>query len=104
MRTTIENLKISRSRKWFTVLWLIRQRIVCMRRSRRKMVSRRTDGRIRGDYRRSEYAMKIVQMTLPLVVLFLSATLANAEGEEPLKLEKSIELPGVVSRIDHISI
>ena len=38
------------------------------------------------------------------VLLFLSATLAKAQGTEPLKLEKTIELPGVRGRIDHMSI
>jgi len=48
--------------------------------------------------------MKMGQMMLPLLVLFLSPIAAKAQGEEPLKLEKSIELPEVVGRIDHMSI
>lgn len=38
------------------------------------------------------------------VLLFLSATLAKAQGTAPLKLEKTIELSGVQGRIDHMSI
>lgn len=38
------------------------------------------------------------------VLLFLSATVAQGQGTAPLKLEKTIELPGVQGRIDHMSI
>jgi hypothetical protein len=37
-------------------------------------------------------------------LLFLSATLAKAQANDPLKLEKTIELPEVQGRIDHMSI
>src|SRR5437899_394175 len=36
--------------------------------------------------------------------LFLSATLAKAQANEPLKLEKTIQLPDVQGRIDHMLI
>lgn len=49
--------------------------------------------------------MKINRTTLPaLLMLLLSATVAKAQGTTPLKLEKSIELPEVVGRIDHMSL
>ena len=38
------------------------------------------------------------------MLLFLSATLAKAQANEPLKLEKTIQLPDVQGRIDHMSI
>jgi DNA-binding beta-propeller fold protein YncE len=38
------------------------------------------------------------------MLLVLTAASAKAQTSEPLKLEKSIELPGVQGRIDHISI
>jgi DNA-binding beta-propeller fold protein YncE len=38
------------------------------------------------------------------VLLFLAATLARAQKIEPLKLEKSIPLPEVQGRIDHLSL
>ena len=38
------------------------------------------------------------------ILLLLSATLMRAQANEPLKLEKTIELPGVQGRIDHMSI
>jgi len=38
------------------------------------------------------------------MMLFLSATLIKAQANEPLKLEKTIELPEVQGRIDHMSI
>src|SRR5215471_18933882 len=38
------------------------------------------------------------------IMLLLSATLAEAQTTEPLKLEKKIELPEVQGRIDHMSI
>ena len=38
------------------------------------------------------------------ILLFLSATLARPQSTEPLKLEKTIELPDVQGRIDHMSI
>ena len=38
------------------------------------------------------------------ILLLLSATLTRAQGNEPLKLEKTIPLPGVQGRIDHMSI
>ena len=37
------------------------------------------------------------------ILLFLSATLVKAQSTEPLKLEKTIELPDVQGRIDHMS-
>ena len=37
------------------------------------------------------------------IMLLLSATLAEAQTTEPLKLEKTIELPDVQGRIDHMS-
>src|SRR5262249_41155088 len=37
-------------------------------------------------------------------LFFLSAIVLKAQTAEPLKLEKTIELPGVQGRIDHISI
>lgn len=39
-----------------------------------------------------------------VMLLFLSVTLAKAQGSEPLKLEKTIQLPEVQGRIDHMSI
>ena len=38
------------------------------------------------------------------MLLFLSATLAKAQANEPLKLEKTVQLPDVQGRIDHMSI
>jgi DNA-binding beta-propeller fold protein YncE len=38
------------------------------------------------------------------ILLFLPATLVKAQANEPLKLEKTIELPGVQGRIDHMSL
>lgn len=38
------------------------------------------------------------------ILLLLSATLVRAQSTEPLKLEKTIELPDVQGRIDHMSI
>lgn len=38
------------------------------------------------------------------MLLFLSVTLVRAQSTEPLKLEKTIELPDVQGRIDHMSI
>ena len=38
------------------------------------------------------------------ILLFLPATLVKAQATEPLKLEKTIELPGVQGRIDHMSL
>lgn len=38
------------------------------------------------------------------LLLFLTATLVRAQSTDPLKLEKTIELPGVQGRIDHMSI
>src|SRR5215471_17414555 len=38
------------------------------------------------------------------IMLLLSATLAEAQTTEPLKLEKTIELPDVQGRIDHLSL
>jgi len=43
---------------------------------------------------------KILFVTLP----FLFAALAKAQSNEPLKLEKTIQLPDVQGRIDHMSI
>src|SRR6266566_2819007 len=40
----------------------------------------------------------------PAMLLFLSATLVKAQANEPLKLEKTIQLPDVQGRIDHMSI
>src|SRR5262250_3081976 len=37
-------------------------------------------------------------------LLLLSASLIKAQGTQPLKLEKTIELPQVEGRIDHMSI
>jgi DNA-binding beta-propeller fold protein YncE len=39
-----------------------------------------------------------------LILLFLSAALAKAQSASPLKLEKTIPLPDVQGRIDHMSI
>src|SRR5690348_18500271 len=39
-----------------------------------------------------------------LVILFCSAILASAQAAQPLHLEKTIELPDVQGRIDHMSI
>ena len=39
-----------------------------------------------------------------VALLFLSATLVKAQSTERLKLEKTIELPDVQGRIDHMSI
>jgi len=38
------------------------------------------------------------------ILLLLSATVVRAQGSEPLKLEKTIPLPEVQGRIDHMSI
>src|SRR5438270_9943518 len=38
------------------------------------------------------------------MLLFLSATLAKAQANEPLKLEKTIQMPDVQGRIDHMSV
>jgi YVTN family beta-propeller protein len=38
------------------------------------------------------------------MLLLLSATLMRAQANEPLKLERTIELPEVQGRIDHMSI
>lgn len=38
------------------------------------------------------------------LVLFLSGTLASAQTTQPLNLEKTIELPDVQGRIDHMSV
>jgi DNA-binding beta-propeller fold protein YncE len=39
-----------------------------------------------------------------LIILFASATLAVGQAAQPLRLEKTIELPDVQGRIDHLSI
>ena len=39
-----------------------------------------------------------------VVLLFLSAPMAVAQTNEPLKLEKTIPMPDVQGRIDHMSI
>src|SRR5205807_9842689 len=44
-----------------------------------------------------------IKMCLAML-LFLSATLAKAQANEPLKLEKTVQLPDVQGRIDHMSI
>src|SRR6184192_4256403 len=44
-----------------------------------------------------------IKMRLAML-LFLSATLGKTQANEPLKLEKTIQLPDVQGRIDHMSI
>src|SRR5947209_19492714 len=39
-----------------------------------------------------------------LMVLFVAATLASSQTSQPLRLEKTIELPDVQGRIDHMSV
>jgi len=39
-----------------------------------------------------------------LMILFVAATLASAQTSQPLHLEKTIELPDVQGRIDHMSV
>src|SRR6266436_3670555 len=46
---------------------------------------------------------EIAQMRL-VVLFFLSAALVKAQATQSLKLEKTIELPDVQGRIDHMSI
>src|SRR5215469_12542241 len=48
--------------------------------------------------------MRIVIKMCLAMMLFLSATLIKAQANEPLKLEKTIELTDVQGRIDHMSI
>src|SRR5216117_1865977 len=43
-----------------------------------------------------------IKMRLAML-LFLSATLGKTQANEPLKLEKTIQLPDVQGRIDHMS-
>src|SRR5438034_2179864 len=44
-----------------------------------------------------------IKMRLAML-LFLSATLGKTQANEPLKLEKTIQLPDVQGRIDHMSL
>jgi YVTN family beta-propeller protein len=46
----------------------------------------------------------IGQQTCLLAFLLLSATVACGQGAPPLKLQKTIELPEVAGRIDHLSL
>src|SRR2546429_8714028 len=44
-----------------------------------------------------------IKMRLAML-LFLSATLGKTQANEPLKLEKTIQLPDVQGRIDHMAL
>src|SRR5262249_53172438 len=63
-----------------------------------------TDDRLRGNHGSIEATMMGRFVMRALLILLSSAILAYAQATQPLHLEKTIELPDVQGRIDHMSI
>src|SRR5262249_6656122 len=62
----------------------------------------RANDRVRSNHVKWEQAMRGKKRLATL--LLLSATVLKAQANQPLKLERTIELPDVQGRIDHMSI